>query len=214
MDGDFKGDFTRDTFDPFRHFSRVLMQQGRVQLDADWNEQADILTHYLRKLAGAIIGPHGGPEDEAGFAVSTKDASGNVADKGDFFIRVGDYFIDGILVENEDVDEDGNPLAYTYKNQPNYSQPVNIPVDNAPLDLIYLDIWEEQITYLQDELIREVALGEGRPDTATRAQIVWQVKVLSETAFNRNETNLSTAGRKCLPASLERNRRATCSLEE
>ncbi len=25
---------------------------------------------------------------------------------------------------------------------------------------------------------------------------------------------LSTAGRKCLPASLERNRRATCSLEE
>jgi hypothetical protein len=32
-----KGDFTRNTFVPSKSFSRVLMQQGRVQLDADWN---------------------------------------------------------------------------------------------------------------------------------------------------------------------------------
>src|SRR5713101_5638746 len=191
MDGDFKGDFTRDTFYPFRHFSRVLMQQGRVQLDADWNEQADILTRYLRQLAVAIIGLHGGPEGEAGFAVSAKDASGKDADKGEFFIGVGDYYIDGILVENEDVDEDGNPPAYTYMHQPNYSQPAAIPGDNAPFHLVYMDVWEEQITYLQNALIREVALGEGRPDTATRVQIVWQVKVLSETAFSKDKTNLS-----------------------
>ena len=38
-----KGDFTRDTFDAAKHFSRVLMQQGQVQLDADWNEQTSIL---------------------------------------------------------------------------------------------------------------------------------------------------------------------------
>jgi hypothetical protein len=43
-----KGDFSRDSFDPVKHFSRVLQQQGRVQLDADWNEQAAILLHYLR----------------------------------------------------------------------------------------------------------------------------------------------------------------------
>jgi Family of unknown function (DUF6519) len=191
MDGDFKGDFTRDTFYPFKHFSRVLMQQGRVQLDADWNEQTDILTRYLRKLAGAIIGLHGGPEDEAGFVVSIKDAGGKDADQGDFFIGSGDYYIDGILIESDDRDEDGNLFAYTYNNQPYYSQPVNIPIDSAPLHLVYLDIWEEQVTYLQDGLVREVALGEGRPDTATRAQIVWQVKLLSETAFNKDNTNLS-----------------------
>ena len=40
MQGEYRGDFTRDTFNPLKHFSRVLMQQGRVQLDADWNEQA------------------------------------------------------------------------------------------------------------------------------------------------------------------------------
>jgi hypothetical protein len=31
------GDYSRVRFDPKKHFSGVLMQQGRVQLDADWN---------------------------------------------------------------------------------------------------------------------------------------------------------------------------------
>ncbi len=46
-----KGDFSRLTFDPRKNFSSVLMQQGRVQLDADWNEQGAILLHYVRTLA-------------------------------------------------------------------------------------------------------------------------------------------------------------------
>ncbi|HEX3531938.1 MAG TPA: DUF6519 domain-containing protein, partial [Thermoanaerobaculia bacterium] len=36
-----KGDFSRDTFRKRKHYNRVRMQQGRVQLDADWNEQGD-----------------------------------------------------------------------------------------------------------------------------------------------------------------------------
>ena len=58
-----RGDFSRDTFDPRRHFSRVLMQQGRVQLDADWNEQTAILLRYLRTLAADVFGAHAGPRD-------------------------------------------------------------------------------------------------------------------------------------------------------
>ena len=42
-----ENDITRATFHRVKHFSRVLMQQGRVQLDADWNEQVSILLHYL-----------------------------------------------------------------------------------------------------------------------------------------------------------------------
>ena len=41
-----KGDFTRLTFQPEKHYSSVRLQQGRVQLDADWNEQADIALLY------------------------------------------------------------------------------------------------------------------------------------------------------------------------
>src|SRR5260370_31162290 len=66
MQGEFRGDFTRDTFYAFKHFSRVLMQQGRVHLDADWNEQTSILLRYLQALAADLIGPHGGPMDPDG----------------------------------------------------------------------------------------------------------------------------------------------------
>ncbi|MEO8973927.1 MAG: DUF6519 domain-containing protein, partial [Ktedonobacteraceae bacterium] len=69
MNGDFKTDITRDTYKKHKNFSRVLMQQGRVQLDADWNEQTDILLHYLRRITTDIIGPHAGPSDDLGFGI-------------------------------------------------------------------------------------------------------------------------------------------------
>jgi hypothetical protein len=47
-----KGDFSRWTFDPRRHYTAVLMQQGRVQLDSDWNEQAAMLEHLDRTRFG------------------------------------------------------------------------------------------------------------------------------------------------------------------
>jgi hypothetical protein len=33
--------FSRFRFDRLRHFIKVLLQQGRVQLDSDWNEPPD-----------------------------------------------------------------------------------------------------------------------------------------------------------------------------
>src|SRR5713226_3899059 len=55
------GDFSRNTFDASKHFSRVLMQQGRVQLDADFNEQGAILLSRLRLLARDLLGRHAAP---------------------------------------------------------------------------------------------------------------------------------------------------------
>jgi hypothetical protein len=51
--GYMKGDVT--SFDPGRHFARVLMQQGRVQLDADANEPVSILRRKA-ELALALLG--------------------------------------------------------------------------------------------------------------------------------------------------------------
>ena len=55
-----KGDFTRDLFDPTRHYSGVLMQQGRVQLDADWNAQDGIQRYRAEVAARDVIGASGG----------------------------------------------------------------------------------------------------------------------------------------------------------
>jgi WD40 repeat protein len=55
--------------------------------------------------------------------------------------------------------------------------PLAPPADNKTrADLVYLDLWERPLTYIEDPAIREIAL-EG-PDTCTRTQLVAQVRIL------------------------------------
>src|SRR5260370_32030966 len=70
------------------------MQQGRVQLDAEWNEQGAILVRYLRALAADLEGPSWGD----GFAISTLVLNQGVV-LDDFLIGPGHFYVDGILCE-------------------------------------------------------------------------------------------------------------------
>jgi hypothetical protein len=96
MSGQFRGDFTGDRFAPFKHNVRVLMQQGRVQLDSDWNEQAAILLHNIRRLANDVIGPSGAVG--RGFLLDTLATSAGNAFP-DFLIGRGDFYVEGWLCE-------------------------------------------------------------------------------------------------------------------
>ena len=156
-----KGDFTRVTFDPAKRYSRVLKQQGRVDLDADHNEAADIAQHQRNTPLRDIIGPVGVPKDNSFLIAVTPDNT-------DLTIQPGRIYVDGILCELDGV--------ANYRDQPHYIDlPALSPVNNRT-DLVYLDVWERHITAVEDESIREPALG--GVDTATRVQTVWQVKVL------------------------------------
>jgi hypothetical protein len=173
-----KGDFSRDTFDPVKHYSRVLMQQGRVQLDTDWNEQTAILTHYLRALAHDLIGDHAGPIGDLGFKIETCQTLDGYYP--DLKIGRGRYYVDGILCEAEDC---------RYYAQPHLQlDPAAVTLFPCPY-LVYLDVWERHVTFLEDDHIREVALNGS--DTATRAQVVWQVKVTDKCYLNGQEGDLS-----------------------
>ena len=208
-----KGDFTRDTFGALKHYCKVNMQQGRVQLDADWNEETSIILHYLQSLAKDLIGTQGGPLENCGFEIIplTNEKSSDL----DFAVSCGHYYVDGILCENDSPttairrakkynrkSEHKRNFVYvwkksieepdrlkeakinhlwvtTYKTQPDYplseSEKLTIKTDSPYL--VYLEVWERYITYLDDPEIREVALG--GVDTCTRTKIVWQVKVLA-----------------------------------
>jgi len=166
------GDFYRDTFDAAKHFVRVLMQQGRVQPDADWNEQAGIPAHYLHSLAADLIGPHGGPGD--GFKISRLPAATGQP-LSDLGIAAGHYYVAGNLCENPA--EAGDPgAAATYWTQRDYPVGREAGALPQPPFLVYLDVWERLITVVEDPNLREPAPG--GPDTCTRVQLVWQVKVL------------------------------------
>ena len=54
--------------------------------------------------------------------------------------------------------------------------------------LIYLDVWERHITAIEDDRIRESALG--GPDTATRAKVTWVMRARLPTA-DEAKVNLS-----------------------
>jgi hypothetical protein len=163
-----KADITRDTFDPGRNFLRVLMQQGRVFLDADWNEQASILIHYMQRLAADVIGPHGGTDADS-FLVTLTDGMDSYED---LKIGKGRYYVQGLICENLPPDGAGE---VTLADQP-YSSSRNSRNLPDPPYVVYLDVWERAVTFIEDEEIAEVALN--GPDTAARTRLVWQVKVL------------------------------------
>jgi len=169
-----KGDFSKDTFRKKKHFHDVHMQQGRVLLDSDWNEQADIYEHRVETGTLDIVGQSGAPYHYPGFDIVTVDGSGNAvlppAAGTNIKISEGRFYVDGIMCEND--------ATVLFADQPDYDKTA-LPTA-AGRYLFYLDVWQRHITALEDSDLREVALG--GPDTTTRNKTVWQVKSLPITA--------------------------------
>ena len=174
-----KGDFSRSTFDPRKHYSSVRMQQGRVQLDADWNEQADILLHLIATQLQDLLGPGSTSVACPGFAITPAEQDeerGNQPEEStasaetfpDFWIGAGRYYVDGILCENEE--------DVLFSKQPDYPAAASQLKQHKDHVFVYLDVWQRHLTAIEDPAIREIALGGA--DTATRVKTVWQVKLL------------------------------------
>jgi Family of unknown function (DUF6519) len=169
-------DCSRFRFDPEQDYFGVVMQQGRVQLDADWN---DWVAQVARRIqAGTLdsLGPAAVPwETPNGFRIQVTD--------GDLTIGPGRIYVDGILVENHGAAprvwnprlaerEGTGAVAYSY--QPYLPNPDPLPGTDG-LHLVYLDVWRRDLTWLQSPELVEQAVG---VDTTGRWQTVWQVKVL------------------------------------
>src|ERR1043166_9022341 len=94
------GDYTRFTFKPKNDYSAVLKQQGRVDLDADFNELIEIVDRRWRSETIDIIGDCTVPN-------STPDAFLVVPiAMGDFTLGIGRMYVDGIQVENHGLPPD------------------------------------------------------------------------------------------------------------
>jgi hypothetical protein len=167
-----KGDFSRFTFDPRKHYTGVRMQQGRVQLDADWNEQVDILLDLIRGQQRDLVGQAATGAAAPGFAITLPEPDDESEDRSlpDFWIGAGRYYVEGILCENE------TPVLFSRQPDfPGAAAQVGVPAAHDQY-LVYLDAWQRHITVVEDPSIREIALG--GPDTTTRVKTVWQVKHL------------------------------------
>jgi len=185
-----KSDLTRLTFNQTKHYRAVQQQQGRVQLDADWNEQLDITGHRIETETVDTVGSCGAPLHDDGFrllasaAGFTADEATRVGNKnppavsaGDLLITAGRFYAGGVLVENDRI-----VLASAQPDLPTPAQlaqlgvAASFPPKAAGTYLAYLDVWPRLRTAIEDPQIREVALG--GPDTATRIKNTWQVEFL------------------------------------
>lgn len=88
-----KGDISRSTFRREQHYHGVLMQQGRVQLDADWNESLAIAAHLDETTRIDTIGRTGVPKIGGGFGIGIAPGG------ADLTIGAGRLYVDGLLCE-------------------------------------------------------------------------------------------------------------------
>jgi Family of unknown function (DUF6519) len=172
------GDYTRATFDPHRDHAGVLMQQGRVTLDADWNELVELVDRRLRAETIDIIGRCVVPrETPDGFAIGLSG--------GTMTIGQGRAYVHGILTECHGAEPDvydpvlgevhgTQPIAY--EKQPYFPNAAAVaPLPTTGTYLAYLDVWRREVTALEEPELLEKAIA---VDTSTRLQTAWQVRLL------------------------------------
>lgn len=181
-----KGDFARVTFDPTLHYSHVFQQQGRVLLEADWNEAAAIQLHLLRTLAVDLGGACWAAGD--GFSINTNPNPGATDSSGPqplgkWQLSPGHFYVDGILCENEaacplaaqwnaPTADDGSGAAGS-----SFAQTGLLPC------ALWLDVWERHLSWVEAPTMLDSALN--GVDTCSRAQVVWQVRMLNQTQANQ-----------------------------
>jgi len=217
-----KGDFSRDSYRPSSQYSRVMMQQGRVQLDSDWNEQTSILLGYMRALTRDLFGPAAGPAGSCGFSVVTAEmldgASKAEKDRidaqlapekleigdNDLLVLPGRYYVGGLPVETT--------RAVRLRARTGFPE-VEVDALNKHKWIAYLDVWEDFVAADQDPYIREAALN--GVDTCGRARIRWQVRLLldPETEEAIGELPKTGSGRLKARANPTEESDGLCSIE-
>jgi len=178
------GDYTRFRYNPLKDTSGVLMEQGRVLVDQDLNQYVQLIDRRWRAETMDIIG-------RAVFPSDTPNAFQILIGGATFTIGIGRMYVDGLMGENHGLDPTaptkrtydpilgelvGN-LPISYEQQPYFPNPPAPPADGKP-HLVYLDLHERELTYIEEPDIIDKAVA---VDTCTLIQTVWQVKVLDDT---------------------------------
>jgi Family of unknown function (DUF6519)/IPT/TIG domain len=173
------GDRARVSYDPSRKWRGLIAQQGRVTVEADWNEAAAIDAERVRRLTLAVVGTLGTPD--GGYVVTAIPAAGSppagsppadsppASGPGDLIIGPGTLYLGG---ERLDLDA---PVAYSaqpdwldHSTDPRWSPPA-VPAGNG-YELVYLIASEQEVSAVEDPALADVALG--GPDTMGRQRML------------------------------------------
>jgi len=147
-----KGDFSRLTGlkAKRKHYNGVLKQQGRVQLDADWNELVSIISHQRKTRTIDTIGQCGAPIHNSGFEILHPGGGLN-----DLLITTGRFYSGGWLCET-------TPSSKLTIND--IATDGSLAVDDISIDdmLLEIDQWVQVITDEHpDGIIGQLTVADG-----------------------------------------------------
>jgi hypothetical protein len=177
-------DLSRVRLNPLLDYAGVELKQGGVLLDADANELVAVIDRRLRALASDTLG-------RATVSSTTPNAFKIAAVAGSLQIDKGRLYVDGLLAENHGAasadpakrvfddllaeSQFADPIGYAA--QPYLPNPPALPTGGH--HLVYLDVWDREVTHLEKPELVETAVG---VETSSRIQTVWQVRVLGDDA--------------------------------
>jgi hypothetical protein len=172
-------DLSRIRSNPLSDYAGVELKQGGVLLDADFNELVAIADRRFRALASDVLG-------RSTVSSTTPDAFRITLSGGTLSIGKGRLYVDGLLAENHGAPSNdaakklfdpllaettyADPILYTA--QPFFPSAPALPTSGK--HLVYLDVWQREVTHIEQPNLVEVAVG---VETSSRSQTVWQVRV-------------------------------------
>jgi hypothetical protein len=182
-------DRARVSYDPSRKWRGLVAQQGRVTVEADWNEAAAIGAEGGRKLTLDVVGTVGTPD--GGYVVTAVPAGSPPASvpgsppasvagsppgsppasvPGDLAIGPGTLYLGGERLDlNAPVSYSVQPDWLDHSTDPLWTPPA-VPASAGPsYELVYLLASEQEVSAVEDPALADVALG--GPDTMARQRI-------------------------------------------
>jgi hypothetical protein len=168
-------DRTRISYDQDRQYRSVVAQQGRVTLESDWNESQLIVNEEIRSEALDFVGSSGTPDN--GYEIAASNPNPNVP--FDFSIKKGTLYVGGIRTalnqainysqQNEKLDWlDRDPDSF-----PAWVNPASLADANPKTEFVYLYLQEQEISAVEDSVLKEIALG--GPDTMQRTRLIQKI---------------------------------------
>jgi hypothetical protein len=176
-------DLSKTSDDLRQHYKAVVMQQGRVLLDRDFNALQEIINGRIAADALDEIGPCGTPDD--GFAISLLPVgwsgpsgwSYSAPNPLDFLISPGTMYVGGQRFVLP-VPDTGQP-PWSYFHQPDWINPDDpaafgsTPFSGPAHEFVYLYAFEQEVGAIEDSDLLDVALG--GPDTTQRVRLMGRV---------------------------------------
>ncbi len=172
------GDRARVSYDPSRKWRGLIAQQGRVTVEADWNEAAAISAEHDRQLTLEVVGTVGTPD--GGYVVTAVPAAGSPpaapesppgAAPGDLVVGAGTVYLGGERLDlTAPVSYSAQPDWLDFSTDPLWVPPA-VPAAAGPsYELVYLLASEQEVSAVEDPALADVALG--GPDTMARQRIL------------------------------------------